>query len=127
MTVSNIESIMFIVTKEENMEQNKVTMNLTQYKEVIPSNKIIVLKNALTRADDSAEENLSCVKIKNPIVILILSIFLGGLGVDRFAIGDIGLGICKLLFGWLTFGLWPLIDIFCSYKKAKDKISCKFF
>lgn len=35
-------------------------------------------------------------------------------------IGDIGLGVAKLLLGWLTFGIWPLIDIFLCYKKAKE-------
>ena len=52
---------------------------------------------------------------------VILSIFLGGLGVDRFYVGDVGLGIAKLLFGWITFGIWPFIDIFVSYKKARIK------
>ena len=40
----------------------------------------------------------------------ILSFFLGGLGIDRFYLGNIGLGIAKLLLGWLTLGIWPLID-----------------
>lgn len=36
-------------------------------------------------------------------------------------IGDIGLGVAKLLFGWLTCGIWNLIDIFFSYKACKEK------
>ena len=35
---------------------------------------------------------------------------LGGLGIDRFIRGQVGIGICKLLLGWLTFGIWPLVD-----------------
>ena len=60
-------------------------------------------------------------KTYNPTTVLLCSIFLGGIGVDRFIIGDVGLGIAKLLFGWITLGIWPLIDIFFSYKKAKEK------
>ena len=43
----------------------------------------------------------------------------GGLGVDRFYVGDTGLGVAKLLFGWITFGIWPLVDIFLCYRKAR--------
>ncbi|WP_296648102.1 NINE protein [Rhodoluna sp.] len=44
------------------------------------------------------------------IIALLLSIFLGTLGVDRFYTGHIGLGVGKLLtFG--GFGIWALIDI----------------
>jgi TM2 domain/Protein of unknown function (DUF2510) len=47
---------------------------------------------------------------KSRTVASILGFFLGGLGVDRFYLGNIGMGVAKLLLGWLTFGIWPLID-----------------
>ena len=48
---------------------------------------------------------------KDPTVALLLSIFLGGLGVDRFYIGDIGLGVAKLLTGGGLF-IWAIVDWF---------------
>jgi len=57
---------------------------------------------------------------KNPTVALILSIFLGGLGIDRFYLGYVGLGIGKLLtLGGL--GLWAFIDWFLIMKAAREK------
>ncbi len=103
------------------MTKEKVESLLLHYKDIIPSDKVIYLKNSLDKANDESFEKLSIIKTYNPVTVCVLSIFLGGLGVDRFFIGDVGLGICKLLFGWLTFGIWPLIDIFCSYKKSKEK------
>ena len=47
---------------------------------------------------------------KSWLVALLLSIFAGGLGIDRFYLGLIGTGILKLItFGGL--GIWTLIDI----------------
>jgi hypothetical protein len=47
---------------------------------------------------------------KSRTVASILGFFFGGLGVDRFYLGNIGMGVAKLLLGWLTLGIWPLID-----------------
>ena len=41
---------------------------------------------------------------------LLLSIFLGSLGVDRFYMGHIGLGIVKLVTCG-GFGIWYLVDV----------------
>jgi len=57
---------------------------------------------------------------KSWVVALLLSIFLGGLGIDRFYLGRIGTGILKLITcGGL--GIWWLIDlIMIATGKMKD-------
>ena len=40
----------------------------------------------------------------------ILLPFVGIGGVGRFYTGHIGIGVAQLLLGWLTCGIWPLID-----------------
>lgn len=41
-------------------------------------------------------------EFKNPITIFLLSVFLGRTGVDRFMIGDKGLGVFKLAINILS-------------------------
>lgn len=48
---------------------------------------------------------------KDPTIAIILGIFLGYLGIDRFYIGDTGLGIGKLLTAG-GCGVWAIIDWF---------------
>ena len=47
---------------------------------------------------------------KSRTVASVLGFFFGALGVDRFYLGNVGMGVAKLLLGWLTLGIWPLID-----------------
>lgn len=101
---------------DENVRQIIMSLNGK-----VPEEKLPVLKNRLINAPDNRLDEILCADLYNPTHTLLFSIFLGGLGVDRFLIGDIGLGIAKMLFGWATCGIWPLIDIFISYKAAKEK------
>ena len=55
-------------------------------------------------------KNTSKIGKRNYVVALVLSIFVGALGVDRFYMGLIGTGILKLVtLG--GFGIWYIIDI----------------
>lgn len=65
---------------------------------------------------------------KNWLVALLLSIFVGGLGIDRFYLGLIGTGILKLItFG--GFGIWWLIDLILiatnTLKDSKGRLLVK--
>lgn len=57
-------------------------------------------------------------KINKHIFVWVGNFLFGYLGVDRFLRGQIGVGICKLLFNWLTLGIWALVDWIISLVKA---------
>ena len=61
----------------------------------------------------------------NWVLTLIMSIFFGALGVDRFIMGKIGTGILKLLVTIFTAGIggfiWWIIDLILIAVKHKYK------
>ncbi|WP_150460370.1 TM2 domain-containing protein [Nesterenkonia ebinurensis] len=57
---------------------------------------------------------------KSHIAAILLSFFLGTLGIDRFYLGHVGLGIAKLLLSWATFGVWQLIDFILIILKGTN-------
>lgn len=103
------------------MKEESVRQIIALVSDKLPEDKVMVLKNRLAEQADEKYDEIMCANLYNPTHILLFSIFLGGFGIDRFMIGDTGIGIGKLLLGWATCGIWPLIDIFISYKKAKEQ------
>ena len=59
-------------------------------------------------------------ELKDPTTLLLVSIFLGALGIDRFMLGDTGMGVLKLLTGGCC-GVLTIIDWFTISKKTKQK------
>jgi len=48
---------------------------------------------------------------KDWLTTLLLVLFVGGWGVHRFYVGKVGTGILMIFFGWLTLGIWWLVDV----------------
>ena len=87
----------------------------------IPAGSIPSVRTRLENTDISESEILALQsQMKDPLLSILLSIFIGTLGVDRFYIGDVGLGIGKLLTGG-GCGIWWLIDIFLIVDATKQK------
>lgn len=103
------------------MTEENIRLVLSTTAGKLPEDKIMLFRNRLMVVPDARVDEIICTPLYDPTHILLFSIFLGGFGVDRFLIDDVGLGVAKLLLGSLTCGIWPLIDIFMSYKAAKEK------
>lgn len=103
------------------MIQENVRACMQTLSSKLSSETLAMVKRKIENADDRIAEEIIFAKYDEPWMILIFSVLLGSLGVDRFILGDVGLGVCKLLFGWLTLGIWPLADIYFCYKKAQHR------
>ena len=102
------------------MEQEQIDMYLLANRDYFPEKHLPFLKEKLRCSSERRFEIVSTVRLKRPVVILILSLLFGFFGVDRFMLGDTGLGIFKLLtFG--GFGFFAVIDWFLVYSRAKEK------
>lgn len=102
------------------MDATKVDMFLAANKEYFLPNHVLLLKERMLQADESKYSLISMMEFKNPTTILIVSVLLGSLGIDRFMLGDTGMGVLKLLTGGVC-GVLTIIDWFSVSKKAKEK------
>ena len=102
------------------MDAQKVDMFIMSNSKFFESHQINLIRERLIEVDDSKWAMISTVQLKDPTTSLIVSILAGGLGIDRFMIGDTGLGIGKLITcGGL--GIWAIIDIFLIQGATREK------
>ena len=76
------------------------------------------IKEKLATLDEDKETMLMSTDWKNPTVGLLFAFFLGSLGVDRFWLGETGLGVVKIITCGGA-GIWTLIDWFTAMNRAK--------
>lgn len=102
------------------MESSKVDMFIMSNGKYFDSTNIMKIRERLLELDENKWALLSTTTFKDPTIVLVISILGGSLGIDRFYIGDTGLGIGKLLTcGGL--GVWGIIDWFLIMGATKEK------
>lgn len=101
------------------MDANKIDMFFVANGKKLPNEKAVLIREKMASVDDSRYATISSIELKDPTTMLLISIFLGELGVDRFMIGDTGMGILKLLTAGCCGILW-LIDLINISKKTKE-------
>ena len=114
-----------------NYAQSFLMANMSSF----PADKLPILQKEVEQLDDQAITTLTMTEIKNPTTALLLSIFVGELGIDRFYVGHKELGILKLsllvisfvtLFILIGFFLlpilyiWKIVDIFLIMGACKQ-------
>ena len=101
------------------MTQDKVDTYIMTNQKYLPAEKIVFLKQKLLEIDETKFSLVSAVEMKDPTTLLLVSIFLGTLGIDRFMLGETGMGILKLRTVGLC-GVLTIIDWFTIQKKTQD-------
>lgn len=101
------------------MDQQKVDMFIMTNGQYLPEQKVPYIREKLLEMDESKWSALSIIQFKNPTTALILSIFLGNYGIDRFYIGQTGMGVGKLLTCGGIF-VWAVIDWFLITGATKE-------
>jgi len=106
------------------MESSKVDMFIMTNAKYFESHHVGLIREKLIALDDSKWILVSTVQFYDPTTSIIVSVLAGTFGVDRFIIGDTGLGIGKLLTcGGL--GIWTIVDWFLIMGATREKNMAK--
>jgi TM2 domain-containing membrane protein YozV len=107
------------------MDQNKIDMFIASMGKFFPNEKLMLIRSQLQNVQDDKLMVIQSIDYKDPQTIILISIFLGSLGIDRFMLGQTGHGVGKLLTcGGL--GIWTIIDWFSIQKAARELNYQKF-
>ena len=101
------------------MEQQQVEQLIAIYGNKLPIESIFTVREKLLSMDYNTA-SIILAQAKDPTISIILSIIVGSWGIDRIYIGDVGLGIIKLLTRG-GCGIWWLIDLFLIMDATKRK------
>ena len=102
------------------MEASKVDMFIMSNSKFFEGHHLAAIRDRIANMDDSKWSVLQTLQFKDPTTSLIVSLLGGTLGIDRFMIGDTGLGVGKLLTCG-GFGIWAIIDWFMIMGATREK------
>ena len=102
------------------MDAQKVDMFIMSNAKFFESHQINEIREKLLALDEAKWPLISTIQFKDPTTSLIVSILAGSMGIDRFMIGDTGMGVGKLLTCG-GFGIWTIIDWFMIQGATREK------
>ena len=91
------------------MDAQKVDMFIVTNGKFFRPEIVPQIREKLLSLDESKWVMLQTIQFKDPTTSLLISIFAGHLGIDRFYIGDVGMGI------------WTIVDWFLIMDATRDK------
>ena len=106
--------------QNKTMEASKIDLFMMMNAKYFESHNLPPIREKLMTLDEKKWEAIQNLHFRNPSHTLIISLLGGSLGIDRFYLGDTGLGIAKLL----TCGglhIWTIVDWFLIMGVAREK------
>lgn len=97
--------------EDDLVDPDEVDKFLEENQKYFPDKEIFSLRKELLKLTRKEFLRVKSLNFKSPLGMFFVSFFLGGLGVDRFLLGDIELGLLKL-FTAGGCGIWNIIDWF---------------
>lgn len=106
------------------MEKGKVEMFMISNGNKFPTENLKSIKESLEKMSDDNGVFLHSLSLSNPTTALVLGILFGA---DRIYLGQIGLGLFKIVTMFFLVGLlWWFIDLFSILRRAKEHNFEKF-
>jgi len=102
------------------MDTQKVDLFIIANGKFFESHQLGPIRERLLQLDESRWVMIQTMQFKDPTTSIIVSLLAGGLGIDRFMIGDTGMGVGKLL----TCGglyIWTIVDWFLIMGATREK------
>ena len=102
------------------MDAQKVDMFMMAHGSKFESFDIDRVREFLEDLPDEYWPQIQSIEFKPPLLMLLVSLLGGQLGIDRFILGETGLGVAKLLTcGGL--GIWTIVDLFLVQDNTKKR------
>jgi len=111
---------------EEYLIMNPVDQWITINAKYFPTEQVQYIRQRLEALPEQQLSMLYSISFQDPTMMLIISLFGGSLGIDRFMLGQVGLGIGKLLTCG-GCGIWSIVDWFLIMDATRQSNVQKLF
>ena len=91
-----------------------------------PTEQVQYIRQRLAALPEQQLSLLYSISFQDPTMMLVISLFGGSLGIDRFMLGQVGLGIGKLLTCG-GCGIWSIVDWFLIMDATRQSDAQKLF
>jgi len=114
----------FVMNDITNSQSDRINPDFVQQyimanAKFFPEDSINELKARLSKLSQNQFNAIQGIQLKDPMIMLLLSLFLGSSGIDRFLLKEIGLGIIKLLTAG-GCGIWTIVDWFLVMNRTRE-------